>query len=277
MVEFAYTHSAMKMKLTLFIVGVLLGVTALAAKHDCQILSNGIGDSYLVSSGGFSFARPYSIDFFQMNAPLADVPYSVRCRILFKDHKLGRLMTCDDKDAIRKIGDLLNEWLDEFMFVEYAGIEYADLRRMYLSRDFVQEVNRFFPEYVDYKISDMDSDARIDVEIIIVEIEAIGAFYEDLIAYKNGSLRECDLLNTWLMEFMIAEYVGVEYVDLCRAHSTEDFSDELKDLFLGYVFDTISGMDSDECLDIETMFEMVDSFCEDFIEYMGEFSLDAEP
>ena len=265
------------MKSTFFLVGVLLGVTALAAKHDCQILSNGIGDSYLVTIGGFSFARPYSIDFFPMNAPLAHASYPVHCRLVFKNRKLDRLMTCGDKDAIRKIGDLLNEWLYEFMIIEYAGIEYADLRRKYLSRDFVEEVKRFFPEYVDDKISNMDPDGRIDVEIITVEIEAIGAFHDDLIAYKNDFLRECDLLNTWMMELMIAEYVGVEYVDLCRAHSTEDFSDEVNNLFLGYVSDMISDMDSDESLDIETMIDTVDSFSEDFLEYMGDFSLDAEP
>ena len=190
MVGAAYIRLAMKMKSTLFIVGVFMCVTALAAKHDCQVLSNGIGDSYLLTANGLAFAKPHSMDLFPTNAPLADVPYSVRCRILFKDHKLGRLMTNDDKDAIRRIGDLLNAWLDEFMIAEYVGIEYADLCRRYLSRDFCKEVNKFFPDHVADKISDMDSDERLDVEIMAVEIEAIGAFCEDLMAYRKDASRD---------------------------------------------------------------------------------------
>ena len=119
MVGAAYIRLAMKMKSTLFIVGVFMCVTALAAKHDCQVLSNGIGDSYLLTANGLAFAKPHSMDLFPTNAPLADVPYAVRCRILFKDHKLGRLMTNDDKDAIRRTSGA---------YVLYPGEENREMR-----------------------------------------------------------------------------------------------------------------------------------------------------
>ena len=76
------------------------------------------------------------------------------------------------------------------MIAEYVGIEYADLCRRYLNRDFCKEVNKFFPDYVADKISDMDSDERLDVEIMAVEIEAIGAFCEDLMAYRKDASRD---------------------------------------------------------------------------------------
>ena len=168
----------------LFLVSAFVCTTAFA-EYDCQVSSNGIGDWSLVTIGGFTFAKPISIDLYPTNAPL-DTAYPIRCQVIYKDKKIARPMSDDELEVIRRTGETLNSWLVEFIVADYIGVDYEDLRRNYYSGKFAEEINSLFPEHVASKIAAMDTVKRFDLDTVTVTIEARGAFRKAL---------EADLAN----------------------------------------------------------------------------------
>ena len=175
----------MKKMSILFLVSAFVCTTAFA-EYDCQVSSNGIGDWSLVTIGGFTFAKPITIDLYPTNAPLRDTAYPIRCQVIYKDNQIARPMSDDELETIRRTGETLNSWLVEFIVADYIGVDYEDLRRSYYSGKFAEEINSLFPEHVAGKIAAMDPVKRFDLDTVTVTIEARGAFRKAL---------EADLAN----------------------------------------------------------------------------------
>ena len=108
----------MKKMSILFLVSAFVCTTAFA-DYDCQVSSNGIGDWRLVTIGGFTFAKPISIDLYPTNAPLRDTAYPIRCQVIYKDNQIVRPMSDDELEIIRRTGETLNSWLVEFIVADY--------------------------------------------------------------------------------------------------------------------------------------------------------------
>ncbi len=158
-----------------------LVVSMAAHAHDCHISKNSIGDWSIVAVGGFTFAKPISIDLAPTNAPMAGARYSIRCQVLYKDGKIERPDTYEDLQIARRTGALLNEWLEEFVAERYVGAEFKELVKFYYQKRLGRELKFEFPKYVLEKIKNMDSDERIDVDMVAVGLEAEGALREALL------------------------------------------------------------------------------------------------
>lgn len=152
--------------------------------------SNVIGNWNLVTLGEFTFAKPVSVDLAPANAPAASSSYSVRCQIIYRDNLIVRPMSNSELKYVRNVGKLLNLWLSDFITAEYGGAEYGDLRKAYLDGEVAEDVNARFPEYVAGRISEMDMDCRLSIDVETVEIEAEGAFYGDLVKFIGGGTNE---------------------------------------------------------------------------------------
>ena len=170
----------MKTKHILILAGAFFCATAFA-EYDCQTLVNGIGDWDVVTLGGFTLAKPVLVDLSPTNAPDADVRYSVRCRVIYRDNFIPHPMSDDEFDLVRRIGGVMNSWLKDFIAAECAGAEYSSLLKAYISKAFAENLNELFPKYVARQISAMDPKGRPDIDTVTVTVEAEGAFREDLI------------------------------------------------------------------------------------------------
>ena len=158
----------------------LIGATAVA-EHDYQCYSNDIGDSKILTMGGYTFAEPIAIDLSPANAPDAMARYSLRCRVAYKDNLMPHPMTDAEFELVLKIAGVINSWLKDFIDGVYGGSEYAELLKSYKSGKFRKDIKERFPGYVAEQISAMDPSGRPDIETVTVEIEAEGLFKEELI------------------------------------------------------------------------------------------------
>ena len=172
----------MKTKHILILVGTIVCATAFAEyeQYDCQAAMNVIGDWRLVTLGGFTLAKPISVDLAPANVPDENGHYSIRCRIIYKDNAIPRPMSDSDWERVRRTGDDLRTWLNNFIVGECAGRAYEDLLRAYMLGKFVENLNAHFPSYIAKQISAMESSERPDIDTVTVEVEAEGAFREDL-------------------------------------------------------------------------------------------------
>lgn len=181
----------MKMKNVLLLAAALACATALA-EYDCQIFMNDVGDWRVLTLGGFTFAKPISVDLAPTNAPDENAQYSIRCQVVYKDNLIPRPMSDIEFDIVRGIGAKLNSWLGAFIVSEYVGAEYEDLLESYIGKKFVEDLNGRFPAYVAERISGMDPGDRPDIDTVTVSVEAEGAFREDLIREMNAALQESE-------------------------------------------------------------------------------------
>ena len=55
------------------------------------------------------------------------------------------------------------------------------MRKSYLGKKLVEDLNRQFPDCVAERVSEMDPIGRIDIDAVTVSVEAEGAFRDDLI------------------------------------------------------------------------------------------------
>ena len=172
----------MKTKHILILVGTIVCATAFAEyeQYDCQAAMNVIGDWRLVTLGGFTLAKPISVDLAPANVPDENGHYSIRCRIIYKDNAIPRPMSDADWERVRRTGDDLRTWLNNFIVGECAGRAYEDLFRAYMLGKFVENLNTHFPSYIAKQISAMESSERPDIDTVTVEVEAEGTFREDL-------------------------------------------------------------------------------------------------
>ena len=170
----------MKMKHLFLLFGAIICATAFA-EHDCQCYSNDIGDRKILTIGGYTFAEPLVVDLLPTNAPDASARYSLRCRVAYKDNLTPRPWSSVEFELVLKIADAINLWLKDFIYSEYAGAEYGELLESYKSGKVSKDIRTRFPEYVAEQISAMDSSGRPDIETVTVEVEAEGAFRENLI------------------------------------------------------------------------------------------------
>ena len=183
----------MKAKSVLFLAGALMGATVFA-EYDCQTFVNDIGDWNVVTLGGFTLAKPISVDLAPTNAPDETAQYSIRCQIIYRDNLIPRPMSDDEFGIVRGIGAKLNSWLKAFIGAEYAGAEYEDLLASYISKNLVDNLNDRFPDYIAERILEMDSFGRPDIDTVTVSVEAEGVFREDLIREmkKGNTLQESE-------------------------------------------------------------------------------------
>ena len=158
----------------------LLGATTVAA-HDYQCYSNEIGDSKILTMGGYTFAEPMVVDLAPTNAPDATARYSLRCRVAYKDNLTPRPTSDAEFELVLKIASDINSWLKDFIDGEYGGAEYEDLLKAYKSGKIRKHLKAIFPDYVAEQISAMDPSERPDIETVTVEIEAEGLFKDELI------------------------------------------------------------------------------------------------
>ena len=75
----------MKAKNVLFLAGALMSATVFA-EYDCQTFVNDIGDWNVVTLGGFTLAKPISVDLAPTNAPDEAAQYSIRCQVIYRDN-----------------------------------------------------------------------------------------------------------------------------------------------------------------------------------------------
>ena len=171
----------MRIKLCLVIAVAFTCVTALA-EHNYQGYENVIGDWNVLTLGGYTIAKPISVDLAPTNAPDAGAQYSIRCQLIYRDNLIPRPTSDDEFDIVIRTGVVLNWWLKDYIASEYAGVEYADLLAKYKSGTFAIGLNAKFPEYIAEQISKLeDPRARPDVDTVTVTVSAEGAFREDLI------------------------------------------------------------------------------------------------
>ena len=69
--------------------GALISATVFA-EYDCQTFMNDIGDWSVVTLGGFTLAKPISVDLAPTNAPDETAQYSIRCQVIYKDNLIPR-------------------------------------------------------------------------------------------------------------------------------------------------------------------------------------------
>ena len=79
----------MKAQRVLFLMGALISATVFA-EYDCQTFMNDIGDWSVVTLGGFTLAKPISVDLAPTNAPDETAQYSIRCQVIYKDNLIPR-------------------------------------------------------------------------------------------------------------------------------------------------------------------------------------------
>ena len=171
----------MRIKLCLVIAVAFTCVTALA-EHNYQGYENVIGDWNVLTLGGYTIAKPISVDLAPTNAPDASAQYSIRCQLIYRDNLIPRPMSDDEFDIVIRTGVVLNWWLKDYIASEYADVEYADLLAKYKSGTFAIGLNAKFPEYIAEQISKIeDPRARPDVDTVTVAVSAEGALRKDLI------------------------------------------------------------------------------------------------
>ena len=178
----AHMIQYMKSKTLLTVAAMSVMALAAFADYDCQIISSGIGDSNLLTLGGFTFARPVSIDLMPTNAPNAGTRYSIRCQVVYKDRNLPRPKTEDEKEVARATGTLLNEWLMDLIADQYAGAEFADLLSVYYDGRLVADLNDRFPSYVAERIEGIKTNARINIAAVTVTVNAEGELRSKLVS-----------------------------------------------------------------------------------------------
>ena len=167
---------------TIAVVAALLFMTSAAHAYDFDPIVNGIGDWNLLTLGGFTFARPVSIDLMPTNAPNAGTRYSIRCQVVYKDRNLPRPETEDEKEVARATGTLLNEWLMDLIADQYAGAEFADLLSVYYDGRLVADLNDRFPSYVAERIEGIKTNARINIAAVTVIVNAEGELRSKLVS-----------------------------------------------------------------------------------------------
>ena len=180
------THikSYMKSKV-LLAVATMLGMVMSVCAYDYQVAGNPIGDSKLLTLGGFSFAKPFSIDLAPTNAPDEEASYLIRCQIIYVDRTMQRPETDVERAQVRRTGGRLNDWLKEFVVAQYVGAEYGTLLAAYFDHQIEENLNALFPEYVAEKIASMAPDERLDIAAVTVDIEAEGEFRAALVELLN--------------------------------------------------------------------------------------------
>ena len=170
----------MKVKSILFLASALMSATVLA-EYDCQTFMNDIGDWSVVTLGGFTLAKPISVDLAPTNAPDKNAQYAIRCQVIYKDNLIPRPMSDMEFGIVRCIGAKLNSWLKAFIVSEYVGAEYEDLLKSYIGKKLVENLNERFHVYVAERILEMDPSECLDIDTVTVSVEAEGVFREDLI------------------------------------------------------------------------------------------------
>lgn len=170
----------MKTKYFFLFVGAIVCMTAFA-RHNYQCYSNTIGDWKIFTLGGYTLAEPMVVDLAPTNAPDPNARYSLRCQVAYKDNVIPRPSTDAEFELVLKIAGIMNSWLREFIDQEYVGAEYEELLKAYKSGAVRKDLVKKFPDYVAAQISVMDPSERLDIETVTVDIEAVGAFREELI------------------------------------------------------------------------------------------------
>ncbi len=178
----------MKAKNVLFLVGALMSAIVFA-EYDCQTFVNDIGDWNVVTLGGFTLAKPISVDLAPTNAPDETAQYSIRCQVIYRDNLIPRPMSDMEFDKVRGVGTKLNLWLKAFIDAEYVGAEYEDLLASYIDKKLVDNLNERFPAYIAERILEMNSSDRPDIDTVTVSVEAEGVF-------REGLIREIEKGNT---------------------------------------------------------------------------------
>ena len=173
----------MKAKKMTIVAAMLFMASAAYAGFDYDAATNGIGDWNLLTLGGFTFAKPVSVDLAPINAPNADAQYSIRCQLVYQDKNLPRPRSDYEKELARDTGSLLNDWLQEFIADQYVGAEYSDLFPKYYNCWFTEDLNFRFPAYVAGKIAKIGNAARINIAAVTVTVNAEGEFRAELEEY----------------------------------------------------------------------------------------------
>lgn len=155
-------------------------------RFDRQVYQNGIGDSTILTIGGYTRVKEVLIDMSPVDAPDDDARYSVRFRIWYRNNRMARPITNEDADSVLEIGRKLNEWLEKFVDSEYRGAEYEKLLNVFYKGELAKDLNDRFPSYVADEVANMDSGDAFDIDTVEVELEAAGKFRRDLEKMHRG-------------------------------------------------------------------------------------------
>ena len=101
---------------------------------------------------------------------------------------MQRPETDEERAQVRMTGRRLNDWLKEFVFAQYVGVEYDTLLAAYFDHRIEKDLNALFPEYVAEKIASMAPDERLDIAAVTVDIEAEGEFRAALVELLNQQM-----------------------------------------------------------------------------------------
>lgn len=148
--------------------------------HDYQVASNAIGDWRLVTLGGYTLAKPISIDLTPQGAPESNGVYSVRCQVVYKDAEIARPQSADEFARMLATGTQLNEWLQAFVLAQYGTADFDDLTEKYGAGRLAEDCNALFPAYVIQQMAQLEPEERPAIDTVTVTLEAESAFRQAL-------------------------------------------------------------------------------------------------
>ena len=118
--------------------------------------------------------------------------YSIRCQVVYKDKSIAHQMPDDDSRLFRPTDKELMSWLKDFIIEEYSDKDYESLINDFINEDFDKYVTEDFRHYVDNKISEMDQQVQLGIDIAAVLVDPEGEFKEDLIREMKKALQESE-------------------------------------------------------------------------------------
>ncbi|MCR5413536.1 MAG: serine/threonine protein kinase [Kiritimatiellae bacterium] len=125
-------------------------------------------------SDGFRFSAPFSMDMMPVNAPDADAKYTVSLQIVYTDGSAGRPETEETLAAAAKAGERLNGWLEEYVASEHRGKEFEDLVDELRQKEVEEDINEYFPAFVEDKMDAIDPQKAFRVDSMTVAVEPEG-------------------------------------------------------------------------------------------------------
>jgi len=149
--------------------------------HDYQVAFNGIGDSRLVTLGGYTLAKPIFVDLAPQGAPDSNGVYVVRCQVTYKDAEIARPQSDDEFRRMQATGARMNEWLKAFVETQYGKADFDELATKYGEGRLAEDCNDLFPAYVIQQMSLIEPEERPAVDTVTVTMEAEGAFRQALV------------------------------------------------------------------------------------------------
>ena len=123
-----------------------------------------------------------SIKLNPVNAPAETGPYSIHCKVVYKDSSIPCQKSDGDCELVyvyptnKELLSLLNDAIVD----EYGEVEYEDILESCRNGDLANNIKDEFREFVDDFVFEKDPQAKLGVDILDVEVGPEGALKKDL-------------------------------------------------------------------------------------------------